>query len=466
MKKLALCAVILPALAAGFTACDNNDNLAEVPGGAMVADRFSVEIDSTFELTARSVVNSRVQSRTTTQLLGAINAPTYGTLSADFAAQLFPSNLIDTADVTPERIDSIKLQMVFEKNGFVGDSLVPIGFNVYRLKEKLPYPIYSDTPIEGMYEPEPWSSGMFTAVGISVNDTVAAHPYRYAYANLPREFGVEIFNKFKANPLLFNDPEAFADYFPGIYVKNVYGSGRVTRITNTRIVMYYHKIRRLTNNKGEEVDSLTKHYAYYMSTAPEVVSNTGIFLRMSEKIDRMAAEGEAVVLSPAGRDVEVTFPIESIIGKYQANIGTSLSVINTLTFSLPADSIANGRGINPPTHLLMVLSKEKDEFIAQNKLPNQKTSFLGTFDSRTMTYEFPDMRQYMVDMLAKEEVTEGDYTFTLTPVSLVTETTGSSYYGNTTQTISGISPMIALPSMVNLLPEKAKIKLTFSKQQL
>lgn len=469
MKRLLPIAASALAVIAGLTACDQDADITSQPGSALVSDQFSVVMDSSFTVSARSVLNPRVQSRTTTQLLGAIRAPQYGTLQADYVAQLFPSNSIDTVAVIPERIDSVKLQLVFEKAGFVGDSLAPIGFEVYPLTRQLPYPIYSDFNPDGYFDPSRrMGSGVFTAVGVSINDTVAANPYRFAYATLPLEFGLELFKKFKQDPELFNDPNAFAEYFPGVYVKDVFGSGRVTRITDTRIVMYYHKIRRLPNKDGVEVDSLTNHYAYYLATAPEVVSNTNINLEMSDQITQMANEGKAVMLSPAGRDVEITFPVEDIIRTYRQSTESALSVINTLTFSIPGDSIANGRNINPPGYLLMVLSKDRDKFFAENKLPDNITSFVSTIDITDMTYKFDDMRQYIIEMLEKEELLPEDYTFTLTPVSMVMESNGSSYYYSytTSETLSGISPMVALPSMVELKPEKAKIKLTFSKQQL
>ncbi len=473
MKQLLISTIAAAALLAGTTACDQDTDLTELPGASMVSDRFTVVIDSSFTISARSILNPKVQSRTTTQLLGAIRAPEYGTLRADYVAQLFPSNAIDTVGVTPETIDSVKVQLVFEKAGFVGDSLAPIGFDVLPLTRQLPYPIYSDFNPDGYFNAEaPLGSGVFTAVGVSVNDTVAASAYRFAYAALPRQFGIDLFNKYKADPELFNDPNAFAQYFPGIYVRHSYGSGRVTRITDTRMMMYYHKHQRLANSQGVEVDSTTYHYAYYMATAPEMVANTDISLEISDRITAMADEGRAVLLSPAGRDIEMTFPISQIIDSYHATTDGTLSVINTMTFQLPCDSIANGRGINPPGYLLMVLSKDKDKFFAENQLPDNVTSFVATLDYPTMTYTFGDLRAYLIDALEKEELKPEDYTFTLTPVAMVTENTSSSYYydyyygGSSTPTLSGISPMVALPSMVEILPEKAKIKLTYSKQLL
>lgn len=470
MKRFCLIAASALTLLAGFTSCDDNTDLTANPGGTLVSDRFTVVMDSSFTVPMHSKLNSKVQSRTTTQLLGAITAPTYGTLRADFETQLFPSNAIDTAGVTPALIDSVKLQLVFPKTGFVGDSLAPIGFSVYPLTRQLPYPIYSDFDPDGYYSAQPLGKGMFTAAGISINDTVAGASYRYAYATLPRQLGIDLFNKFKQDPLLFNDPAAFADYFPGVYVKSTYGSGRVTRVEDVRVVMYYHKLQRLTNGSGVEVDSLTNHFAYYMASAPEVVSNSNIDLQISPTVTELAQAGKAVVLSPAGFDVEMEFPIEEVIGKYKVQTGTSLSVINSLSLSIPLDSIANGRGIRPPSYLLMVPSKDKDKFFAQNQLPDSKTSFVATIDYSDMTYDFTGLEAYLAEMLKRDEIKPEDYTFTLTPVSMVMENSASSsyyyYYGTSQSTLSGISPMITLPTMVQLHPEKAKLKLVFSKQTL
>lgn len=468
MKNLFLTAIAALTLLTAITACDSSVS-TDMPGSSLVANNFTVVVDSSFTITAKSVLNSTVQSRTTTQLLGAMRASKYGTLRADYVAQMFPSNYIDTTDVVS--IDSVKFQLVFSKTGFVGDSIAPIGFEVYPLTKELPYPIYSDFNPEGYYSNELMSSGMFTATGISMSDSVAGSSYRYAYANLPVSFGQELYNKFKTDPELFNDPVAFVDYFPGIYVKHNYGSGRVTQIAETRLIMYYTKEQLLANDDGEEVDSLTNHFAYYMSSAPEVVSNTCIDLEISDAITEMANDNRAVMLSPAGYDVEMTFPIEDVIKKYKDQTESSMSVINTMTLTLPFDSIANGYGIEPPTYVLMVLAKDKDEFFAADKLPDDVTSFVGTIDSSTMTYTFDDMRQYLVDMIEKHNegtLEESDYTFTLTPISMVTESSTSySYYSYyTTETLSGLSPMIALPSMAEFIMDEAKIKLTFSKQNL
>ncbi len=462
MKKFILPALISLALCG----CESENVSLTEPGSALVGNNIEVVVDSSFTVSTASVVSGAIQSRTTTQLLGAIHAKEFGTLRADFVAQMFPSNSIETEGITP---DSLKLQLVFEKNAFVGDSLAPVGVEVYPLTKQLPSPIYSDYDPTALQAYDPSArlgSGAFTAVGLSVNDTVAANPYRFAYVNMPDKLMDEILAKYKSDPSIFNNPYAFQDFFPGVYVHHSFGSGRVTRISNCRMVFYYHKTFKVTDDKGQETDSISKLYNYVMAMAPELVSNTCIDYQVSPELTAMATAGKSIVAAPAGYDVTLNFPIESIINKINSAESNALTVINTLTFSLPAATIASDKGINPPEYLLMVLSKEKDEFFAKNKLPDNVTSFVGTYNSTTKTYSFGDMREYLLKMLDKEEpLTADDFTFTLTPVSMVTEAAASSYYYATTQTtLSGITPMIAMPAMVELLPAKAKIKLTFSRQ--
>lgn len=466
-------------LASAMVACQSEYASNADPGSALVGNPPEVKVDSDFAIVAKSIISGPIQSRTTTQLLGALAAEEYGTLRADFAAQMFPANNLDTEENTT--IDSLRLQLVFEKNGFVGDSLAPIGVEVYELSKALPYPIYSNynPTTENAYNPSALlGSAAFTATGIGVNDTVAGADYRFAYVKMNDELMNRIYGKYKSDAQLFNNPYEFQDWFKGIYVKHTFGSGRVTRITNARMVLYYHKTYKVTDDEGVETDSISKLYTYCMAMAPEMVSSTNINYSLAQKLTQMAAAGKSVIAAPAGMDVEFQFPISQVMSSVNHAERKGITVINSLAFSIPADSIASDRGIRPPAYLLMVPTSKKDEFFGQNKLPDNITSFIGTYNSTTGQYVFSDMRGYLIEMMGKDELTADDYTFTLTPVSLVMESGASNnsysyyyyYYGASSSAasslMSGVTPMIARPAMVELLPAKAKIKLTFSTRSL
>ena len=76
------------------------------------------------------------------------------------------------------------------------------------------------------------------------------------------------------------------------------------------------------------------------------------------------------------------------------------------------------------------------------------------------------MRSYIIEMLSKDNITADDYTFTITPVNVVTETSQSGYYSQGQVYVTGINPYVSGPAMCRLRLNKAKIKFTYSKQSL
>ena len=233
-------------------------------------------------------------------------------------------------------------------------------------------------------------------------------------------------------------------------------------ISSTMMRMYYHTTT--TNSEGKE--TINRYQGNYYAVTPEIVLNNNLAYTISPELDARIADGEQIIVAPVGRDVELQFPIQEVVDYYNANTG-SLSVVNTLTFEIPAEKITNDYGIKPPANLLLILSSKKDEFFLRNELNNNITSFYAAYDADNHRYRFAGMRDYLLDILKKDKITPEDYTFTLTPVTIQTEVNSSnSYYGSSTTYVSAIDPYIGAPAMVQLDLEKAKITLTFSKQTI
>ena len=233
-------------------------------------------------------------------------------------------------------------------------------------------------------------------------------------------------------------------------------------ISSTMMRMYYHTTT--TNSEGKE--TINRYQGNYYAVTPEIVLNNNLAYTISPELDARIADGEQIIVAPVGRDVELQFPIQEVVDYYNANTG-SLSVVNTLTFEIPAEKITNDYGIKPPANLLLILSSKKDEFFLRNELNNNITSFYAAYDADNHRYRFAGMRYYLLDILKKDKITPEDYTFTLTPVTIQTEVNSSnSYYGSSTTYVSAIDPYIGAPAMVQLDLEKAKITLTFSKQTI
>ena len=66
-----------------------------------------------------------------------------------------PASQFDTVQITPSQVDSLKLMMAVSLNNIVGDSVVPMGLDVYKLTRLLPSPIYSDFNPADYYDPTP-----------------------------------------------------------------------------------------------------------------------------------------------------------------------------------------------------------------------------------------------------------------------------------------------------------------------
>ena len=214
-------------LLVALASCDESVTI----GSSVIEDEIEIVMDSSYTVSGRSIENTRIQSRTVTQLLGSINAKEYGSLKSDFVTQLMPANKIDTTGVTAEDIDSIKMKLFMPLGGYTGDSIVPMGLNVYRLNKQLPSPIYSDfNPAEYYSEADLLCSKIYTANALGENDSVAELSYRFIDIDLPVELGREFFNKYKENPEIFTIPTEFAKWFPGLYVANTFGNGRVIQI--------------------------------------------------------------------------------------------------------------------------------------------------------------------------------------------------------------------------------------------
>jgi hypothetical protein len=439
-------------------------NESSVIGESIVQDNVEVVIDSAFSVTGHTAENGAVLSRTITQLIGLIDAPGYGRLRSDVVTQFMPAIGLDTTNVTASGIDSLKLVMYINLGAYTGDSIAPMGLDIYRLEKTLPTTIYSDFNPEGYYDPnKKIGSVIYNATALGEDDDTKSLSYRIVNVDLPVELGQEIFNSYLKNPSSFVTPTEFTDkVFKGLYFKNSYGSGRVSQVSQTLINMYYHSSY---YDEDLQKDTTVNNVGYYFAVTPEIITNNNISLSIDKSITDAVDAGDNIVLAPAGLDVELTFPACEIISSYRSNI-TNLGIINSLSLKIPAEEIENEYEIAPPEYLLMVLKNKKDEFFLNNDITDNLTSFYATYDSSTKSYTFSGLRDYLINLMDQDEITEDDVTFTITPVAISTETTSSSYYSTGTTYVTAINPYVSQPAMAKLLLDKAKIALVYSKQTI
>lgn len=475
MKKLLFILLCLAACGT-FHSCEESLEA----GSSLVEGQVEIIIDSTFVVTGESTPNPGLQSRTVLQLLGALHADGYGAFASEVVCQYMPAATLDTLRVKPEYIDSVKLVLTMNAGGFAGDSVIPMGINVYPLTRQLETPIYSTFDPEGYYDPsQVIGSTSYSALldGGNIRTDDNGYLVKDIEVKLPTELGVKLFKEYKERPQTFATPSAFAKFFPGLYIANSFGEGRVTRIASNVINVYYHSVHPIADETNPR-DTTVYHVGTYMGVTPEVITNNNISYTMSPQLEERAQAGEPVLVGPIGYDVEFEFPAREIIRRYRSQAG-ELAIVNSLSFEIPALDISNDYGLTPPPYVLLVKKSEKDAFFNDMKLPDNKTSFYASYDTSSESYNFSSMRDYITDLLAKDEVTQEDVEFVICPVlaSFYTSTSSSSnyymyyYYGygygsSTSQTLSSIAPYVTEPVMTILDLKNAKIDFSFSRQTL
>lgn len=461
MRSILTKTLCVGTLAISLAACEEASNI----GSSIVEDQVEVVIDSEFTITGYSQPNNTRYARTSNQLLGTIQAEGYGDLSSDFVAQFMPANKLMTDGVTAENVDSVKLRMFMSEGALVGDSVAPLGLEVYKLNRQLPNTVAEFTQPADYYDP----SGLiarktYTASVIGYPDSLAeiftSQSVRVVDVKLPLELGREFFNKYTSpgGSDVFNDPEKFAEWFPGLYVKNSYGSGRIMTFYATRMYMYMSK-----RDKIDDKDTTLYYVNSFLAITPEVINYNNISQKLSPKLTQMA-ESEPIVVapSPQGFDVSVTIPVRDIVAKYKQQAG-KYNVINAMTFKVAAETITNDYGINPPSYLLLIRKDKRDEFFANADLIDNKTSFYAAYSSTSNSYTFTSMRQYVLDMIEKDATTgieDADGEFILMPITLVTETVNSS------TNVLAIVPYTETPVMAKFDWKNSEIKVVYSKQTI
>lgn len=445
-------------IAHAAVSCDDSSNI----GASIAEDELEIVIDSTFTITGRTVANGAVQSRTLTQLLGRIDAEGYGRLSSEVVTQFMPSAALDTQGISVKTIDSLSLVFNIVDGNYVGDSIAPLGIEVYRLNRRLPSPIYSDFDPTGYYDPSKCiGRAVYNMSNIGVTDTLPYAAARSIRVSLPQELAQELYRAYIRNPKIYSSPNDFINQvFQGLYIRNSFGSGRLTNVSQTIMQMFYHT--RYVTDMGR--DTTINYVGNYFAVTPEIVTNNNIKYQISPDIQAAIDRGENIVVAPAGYNVEFTFPGREIVNSYNSKKG-QLSVVNTLSLILPADTLKSKLGISAPPYMLLIKKSKMKEFFSNNQLPDNVNSFYANYDSTHGRYYFAGMREYILDLLSKDEIKDEDVDFVLTPVNVTTESNNDYYYGSTS-TVTEVAPYVSGPAMAKILFDKAKIRFVYSNQSI
>lgn len=227
------------------------------------------------------------------------------------------------------------------------------------------------------------------------------------------------------------------------------------RFYNTSLALHY--------TKHISADSTTHMRKAIMAVTPEVVNNNNMELSISPQIKSLA-QTAPIVMAPLGYNTEVTLPARDLLNRFRSQSG-DYTVVNAMTFEVPAETIENDYDIKAPNYMLLVRKDKLTDFFATTQINDDVTSFYAIYNTARKSYTFSAMRGYFTDLLKKDKITAADCEFVLVPVNLNVEYVQSGYNTNEAVVVA-IVPYVDTPAMVKFDLDKAKIKLTYSKQTI
>lgn len=471
MKLNSLYAIIIALLGIGaLTSCE--DNTSPI-GGSLVNNEVKITVDTIeMKLTASSVYEADFDSRTQTKLLGRINVPEYGSLDCSFVSQMLTATKMNIPDsIKVEDVDSMRMVLKVPRGSLTGDSLAPQQLKVFGLTKQLPSDIDSSFDPTGFYDPQnPLGIKSYTLSALSMNDSLFQLGSDISIpVMMPRKMAQDIFTQYREKPEIFQWPQTFAQYFPGVYVEQNFGNGCIGVISNMEFWLYWRYQKQVYQKKDDDsgdyeyVWETARDSVCLMSSRPEVLSANRVVYKVSDYLKNLADSGKSIITTPGGYYVDLNFPAQQLIDQYDRDLYSS-AVVSKLSFEIPAKEVKNDYGLPVAPHLLMVKKSEREAFFRENKVPDGKTSFYAPYDEETGSYTFTGMRDYILEIIKNGSASAEDTEFSLIPVIVTTEVVQG--YTSTTTYVTGCSPYIGRPTMTELDTDNAIILFTYSRQTI
>lgn len=382
-------------IAATLYSCD--DETTGIGQFVADADMIPAKADS-YTIETESYLLDSVYSRSSTAYLGKFTDKDYGTFSSDFLVQInCPENFI-----LPDRIEEIKTaKLGLYYTSYFGDSLASIRVQI----DPLTKAIKDDGTNKALYysnlDPTEYYDKNATPLAIkdySAYDRTIPDSVRNEdgyYPNVAIDLGdgfcknflekynyTETVNGKTIHPY-FKDSESFINnVLKGFYVHTISGEGSILYISD----IYLHLTIAYWTKTSEDKDTLV-HTVVPMSSTKEVFMSTRF---KNSGMKELVSDPKCTYLkTPAGLCTEVTLPIEEM---YQAHKNDTLNSIS-VSFQKLKDQSNNPFKMGTPSNLLMVRKGEMKDFFENNKVYDNKTTFIATYSSSSNSYEFSKLNR-------------------------------------------------------------------------
>ena len=387
-----------------FVQCDSDTGTL---GGSIIPDQdlISAEV-KTFKATSRTIMaNDSIIANTSDVYLGRYSDSETGTIfTSNFITQFgcnegfgFPDEGVigDSATYTT-------LRLYFDE--YYGDSLNAMQCEVYALdktlKEGTAY--YTSLTPEEFYNPDeaPIARKTYNVIDFNLHDTIINGDYsKQISINLPNSIGNHFIKKYyekdsegkHTGKEYFANAEVFInEIFKGIYVKCTHGDGTVAKIYRSRIDVGFDRYIKSSSGEMDSVECLMAPF-YSGKEVLQVNSfdNQGLAPLAEEK-------QHTYVKTPAGLYTEVTLPVLDIVGT---------DTINSAKITFTRYNETAGYVREPHKTMLMVRKSEMYKFFLKNKINDNITSFLATFDAGNNQYTYSNIANLL--KACKKEYEDG-----------------------------------------------------------
>lgn len=440
MRRKIIAACMLAACI-GMISCDDTTNTI---GDSLIdnGDKLSITAD-TFSIASETMVAGRVIARSSTGYLGRMVDPeTMTTVTGNLMSQfhvlsnyeLPAKDSIMSRDANNEIIaDSCDIRLYYST--YYGDSLSQMKMTAYELstpvKEGESY--YSDFDPEAQGYIRPAAQGgiaekrSFTLTDYTEADSIRNRrnynrniivrlnkQYKDKKGVTYNNYGTYLLRKYQQDPSAFRNPYRFLhEICPGFYFKVDGGSGSMAHIQLAQLNIYFK------NKQNGKVSEISTNFV----STEEVLQLTN-FSNDNTKLQQLANEsGHTYLKTPAGLFTKLTLPMSDIMaGHTSDSINTAKVVLHRINNSSTSDY-----QFGIPHNVVMVPADSLQSFFANNRLPDNKTSFMATYNSKTNAYEFNNISG-IVNLFSRNRTMPAWGKVVVVPVELqsVTQGTGSS----------------------------------------
>ncbi len=446
-----------------FAACaDTTDTI----GNSLTNRTDALEIENdTFYVSTRSMAVDSVLSRNIYSYLGHIKDPETGTyVTSNYTTQFTilegmygNSEYLPAQDSMVNKIDGKAVAdscclRIFVQS-YVGDSLNPMKLAVCELatpvEEGQSYYTNFDPEAKGLLRNDGnqlRKNKVYTVMDLNLSDSLRGvinaksstrpitiplnEEYTDVNGNKYSNYGTYIMQKYYENNAYFKNSYNFAhNVCPGFYIKSTDGLGVISEVYMTELQVYYS----YTNN-----DSIISGMMQMSGT--EEVMQTNTIINDKNRTKQLAEDSTCTYLkAPAGIFTEVTLPVEQIMYGHESDTLSTAKVVFTRINPTTDDN-----SFSEPTNVMILPKDSLYSFFENKNLPDNKQSYLATYDNTRNTYTFNNIAGLVSAMYkAKVDGKANADTWNkavLVPVA-VTKTTSS-----TSTTITNVSNEMGLKS--------------------